>query len=123
MTDGWSVDLGSVSEVMGINVPATGGGASVTVHGSGMGSAAYTDRAREGHTACEASDWVSDTAVRCRLGQGAQGSRRGVVTAGEGSGSLADAWSVDAAGMSEVVGINVGGGGRGEGLKGRGGDW
>jgi len=78
----------------------------MTVHGASIGKTAYTGRGREGHTGCEATEWVSDTSVRCKLGQGVQGSRRAVVTAGEGSGSLTGAWSTDVPGLSVMQGSN-----------------
>jgi len=40
------------------------------------------------------------------MGQGVQGSRRAVVTAGEGSGSVTQAWSTDVPGLSVMVGMN-----------------
>ena len=111
VTDAWSVDGAGMSVVVGINVVGAGG-ASMTVHGGSMGGrAGYTLRAREGQTGCEATEWVSDSSVRCMVGQSLGGSRRGVVTAGMQSGSVTDAWSVDGAGMSVVVGINVVGAG------------
>ena len=77
-----------------------------------MGTVGYTGRGRGGHTGCEATEWVSETSVRCKVGQGVQGSRRAVVTAGERSGSVTEAWSTDVAGLSEVQGMNtVGSGG------------
>jgi hypothetical protein len=112
-TEAWSYDrAGGMSRVGGSNV-AGSGGASVTVHGRSLGGrGGYTVRARAGHTGCEASEWVSDSAVRCKIGQGAGGTRQGVVTAGERGGSATEAWSYDGAGgMSRVGGSNVGGSG------------
>ena len=40
------VDVAGLSEVVGLNVAAVGGGASVTVHGSSMGKTGYTGRGR-----------------------------------------------------------------------------
>jgi hypothetical protein len=45
LTEVWSVDVAGISEVVGLNVAAVGGGASVTVHGSSMGQTGYTERA------------------------------------------------------------------------------
>ena len=101
------MDVAGISEVVGVNVAAVGGGASVTVHGSSMGKTGYTGRGREGGTGCEGTEWVSDSAVRCRVGEGAGGTRRAVVTAGGRGGSVTDAWSTDVAGMSVKGGVNV----------------
>src|SRR6056300_1765739 len=71
------------------NRAGTGSG-SMTVHGSGMGLAGYTARGREGQTGCEGTEWESETSVRCLVGQGAGGTRRGVMTAGQRGGSLTE---------------------------------
>ena len=105
MTQAWSTDVPGLSMIQAVNRQSTGL-ASVTVHGAGMGKMAYTGQAREGHTGCEATEWVSDTSVRCKVGQGAQGSRQAVVTAGEQSGSVTQAWSIDVPGLSVMEGVN-----------------
>jgi len=51
--------------------------------------------AREGHTGCEATEWESDTSVRCHVGQGARGTRRVVMTAGRISGTSSSSLSYD----------------------------
>ena len=82
VTQAWSGDVGMMSVIDGSNRGGTGSG-SVTVHGAGMGLVSvYTGRAREGQTGCEATEWVSDTSMRCRVGQGVSGTRRVVMTAG-----------------------------------------
>ena len=50
------------------------GSGSVTVHGAGMGLVSvYTGRAREGQTGCEATEWESETSVRCQVSEGGRG--------------------------------------------------
>ena len=93
-TQSWSADMGTMS-VMGRENGAGAGSASVTVHGAGMGLVAYTGRAREGQTGCEATEWESETSVRCLVSQGGRGTRRGAMTAGERGGSMTQAWSAD----------------------------
>ena len=66
MTQGWSADVGGLSVMRRQNRAGTGS-ASVTVHGASMGLVAYTGRAREGHTGCEATEWESETSVRCMV--------------------------------------------------------
>jgi hypothetical protein len=105
-----SYDQAMLSSVQQANLAPTGQ-SSITIHGANMGSVRYTLQAR-GHTGCEASEWVSDSAVRCKIGQGAGETRREVVTAGQRGGSATEAWSYDAAGgMSRVAVSNVGGSG------------
>jgi hypothetical protein len=81
MSEGWSVDVGSVRRegssvdvvVLSIsggahnltqpvlyNNPGTGS-ASMTVHGSSLGLVAFTARVRSGQTECEGTDWESET--------------------------------------------------------------
>ena len=100
LTEAWSVDVAGISEVVGLNVAAVGGGASVTVHGWSMGKTGYTGRGREGHTGCEATEWVSASAVRCRVGEGEGGTRRAVVTAGGRAGSVKETWSMNVGSLS-----------------------
>ena len=56
----------------------------------------------------QGTDWVSDTSVRCQVGEGVMGSREAVVTAGVRSGSLTEGWSTDAAGVSVIEDVNGG---------------
>jgi hypothetical protein len=76
------------------------GSAFVTVHGAGLGHAALTGMMRAGQTGCEGTEWVSETSVRCLVGHGSRGTRRVTLTAGELSGSMTEALSVDVTGMS-----------------------
>jgi hypothetical protein len=48
VTQGWSVDTASTSRMRRLNHAGTGS-ASMTVHGSGMGFVAFTEKGREGH--------------------------------------------------------------------------
>ena len=74
MTQAWSGDVGMMSVIDGSNRGGTGSG-SVTVHGAGMGLVSvYTGRAREGQTGCEATEWESETSVRCQVSEGGRGS-------------------------------------------------
>ena len=100
VTQGWSADVGALSVMRGQNRAGTGS-ASVTVHGASMGLVTYTGRAREGHTGCEATEWESETSVRCMVTHGARGTRRLVMTVGErGGGSVTQGWSADVGGLS-----------------------
>lgn len=60
-----------------------------TLAGSSLGIGVYTSRARGAETAGEASDWQSETSLRCMLGHGrGRGTRRLAVTTGQNPGSL-----------------------------------
>jgi hypothetical protein len=52
-------------------------------------------------------EWPSDSWIRCKVSESSGGSWRAVLTVGGRAGSLTEAWSVDVAGISEVVGLNV----------------
>ena len=102
VTEAFSFDAGSLSVLTRGNRAATGS-ASVTVHGSGFGHHSYTQAARAGDTACEATDWASDTTVLCKVSSGVRGTRRAVMTVGLVSGSLSDTFSYDVGSLSVVV--------------------
>jgi hypothetical protein len=78
----WSVDRDAISLTSSSNRAGTGA-ASVTVHGTGLSLTGLTSRVRLSWTGCEATDWGSETSVRCRVGHGAQGTRRLVMTVGQ----------------------------------------
>ena len=75
---------------------------SVTISGALMGSSGYSDRARAGSTACEATDWTSESLVVCRSGLGVGDTMRLAITTGGQAGSLTEALSFD---MSASAGI------------------
>ena len=58
----------------------------MTVQGAGMGLVRYTGRAREGQTGCEATEWESETSVRCQVSEGGRGTRRAVAARTSGGG-------------------------------------
>jgi len=77
------------------NRPATGR-ATVSVSGANLGAlASYSVSARVGATACEASSWVSATAVACRAPAGVAASMRLLLTVGARAGTATDALSYD----------------------------
>merc|ERR1719199_86 len=99
MSEGHSVDMGWMSVMRRENIAGTGS-ASVTVQGAGLGLAALTAMVRSGQTGCEGTEWESETSVRCRMGSSSGGTRRVTMTAGGRSGSMSEAYSVDAGRMS-----------------------
>ena len=94
MTQAWSGDVGMMSVIDGYNRAGTGS-ASVTVHGAGMGLVTYTGRAREGQTGCEATEWESETSVRCLESHGGLGSLRLLVTSGGSVRTLSEGLTLD----------------------------
>jgi hypothetical protein len=99
MSEAHSLDARSLSVMRPSNHGSTGT-ASVTVHGSSLGSAALTAMGRMGQTGCEGTEWESETSVRCLVGHGARGTRRLAMTAGDRSGSMSEAYSIDVTGAS-----------------------
>jgi len=108
LTQVLSVDTTSLSGMVRINLGARGA-VSVDFIGISMGIAGWTGGARGGHTGCESTDWVSGTAVRCRIGQSEKGSRTAAVThSGQQVGTITRAWSVDLPDVRGIMGINHG---------------
>ena len=98
-TEVFSFDIPSLSSLHPTNKASTGS-ASVTVQGAGFGLVDYSGGARLGLSACEATDWLSDSSVRCRVSSGVRGTRGVSVTVGERVGSVSEAYSFDAATLS-----------------------
>ena len=108
LTRAWGLDVAVVGSVKLTNGPTTSGAVIATVSGSGYGAQGVSARGCIGRgvssqvdlydgTSREASDWTTDTAVRCKLDAGVGGrSRRGrgvpvVVSAGLQQGSMTEA--------------------------------
>ena len=91
-TEFYSFDVPSLSVLTRGNWLATGS-ASVTVQGSSFGHLSYTQSIRVGVSACEVTDWQTDTSALCRIGQGVRGTRRVSVTAGERVGQRTEFFS------------------------------
>ena len=110
LSQAWSADMGSISVLHQSNHAVTGA-VSVTVHGTGLSFARLTSRARLSRTGGEATDWGSQTSVVCRVGHASKGTRRVVMTVGQGSGSVSQAWSVDVDAISRIRQANRAGSG------------
>ena len=88
---------------------ASTGSASITVGGSGLGTRAWSLRVRLGDSVCEATEWVSDSAVRSMSAySGRPDSRRIAVTIGVESGSLSSGASYSGSELSVGRGANAG---------------
>jgi hypothetical protein len=106
VTETISFDLPTPLHAAFPNRPSTGS-ASMTIFGLNMGLVGYTQEARVGHTACEATGWVGDTAVNCLTASGTGGTLRLAVTAGGRAGSVTDAVSYSIPAVSEMVRTNL----------------
>ena len=95
MTEAWSADDVRLSAIE----RNTTGSAWMTVRGNSIGIFEHTQRGRAGHSACEASTWVSDTSILASLASRAGGSKHVLVTGGHQAGSMTEAWSADDVGL------------------------
>ena len=66
LSETYSVDTGSASVLMRSNGAGTGS-AWVTVHGSGLGMTSLSMAGRMGASACEGTEWESETLVWCHV--------------------------------------------------------
>ena len=73
MTEAVSMDCALVSAITRANT-AVSESASITIYRGMLGAAVYSLSGREGAMVCKSTDWVSDTAVQIRGGQGGMGS-------------------------------------------------
>merc|ERR1719199_636794 len=100
---GFSVDAkGAVSAITAVLNRASTGSASLTVHGMGLGSREYTTLANSLGPACEATEWESDTSVRCLHQASFRGTKKVAITIGErvGTGTEMYMLSIDTGVMS-----------------------
>ena len=120
VTEALSSNIPSVSRVEASNVPSSSqlvtllggttalfnGTASITLSGSDMGKYLISVVAGRGGTACEATGWASDTAVRCLTGKLLQSSRDVALTVGSRAGTGSHAVSSDARALSAIKQAN-----------------
>jgi hypothetical protein len=66
-------------------------------------TAVYTSRARLGGSACESTEWASESQVMCRSASGSRGSLSFAVTAGTHVGTLTEALSFDVGWVQRAV--------------------
>eukprot|EP00961_Rhodomonas_salina_P260074 3514484-Rhodomonas_salina.1 len=76
-------------------VNIAGRGSSMTVRGMGIAMFDTSVGVRGGGTSCEATDWISETILRCRTSSGVTGTMRVGVTVGIQLGSLTEVLSYD----------------------------
>ena len=108
VTEAWSIEIPSLSITTRLNRAGTGS-ASVTVHGTSFGLTTYTEAIRIMDTACESTEWWSETTVRCRTWHGVRGTRRMMLTTGERVGTVTEAWSIDTPMLSITTRVNQAG--------------
>lgn len=73
-----------------------------------VGAADYSGGARVGATACEATEWTSESAARCRAGQGVGATWTMGMTVAKQAGSLTEAVSFDTMSTEPSWYFNVG---------------
>ena len=98
------------SDVVGISIMRSNNKAgrrlmSVMRHGGGL-EPCTTTTLRSGSTLCEMTEWRSETALVCVVGQWGAGTLHVVITTGKGLGSMSEAWSSDRESMSMVHEVN-----------------
>ena len=111
MTGGMSFDKLGVSAVRREN-GAEGAGSLVTVSGSGLGRHGSSVWGGLGGSACEASEWGSESSVACMMASGTGRSLGVTVTSGAQAGSLSGGLSYDSGGSASGSGnVKIGSGG------------
>ena len=105
-TELWTFDSGSASASQPSNRAGTGS-TSFTIVGLDLSSFCNTVDAAVGHSAFEASEWVSDTSVRSYSVAGIRASRTLVFTAVVQWGSLSSGFSVTAPSLAFVLNANM----------------
>eukprot|EP00961_Rhodomonas_salina_P004303 58954-Rhodomonas_salina.1 len=103
-----SYDAGAHGAVIGSNGVSTGS-VWVSVSGRGLGTDGYSVAGRWGVSGCEASGWVSETAVECMVGSGGSRTLRTVMTVGQSRGSMTEGVSVCSPSVSGSVRVNEAG--------------
>ena len=86
---------------------ATTGSVVLTLVGSNLGTSDYSGRLRIGETACESSEWTSDSSLQCKASAGVVSSLSGTMTVSQESSVLSQAISYDGARLSTSVGTNA----------------
>jgi hypothetical protein len=104
------------SGVFPANSPAYGGRVS-SVFGRNFASDDYSASSRVGGSACQLTEWASDSSVRCKTAGGGGGSRSMTLTVGQQVGSLTSAISYDSPSVSRASHGNIPGGGGGQGMQ------
>ena len=83
------------------------GGVEWGVVTSVAGCCRYSGQGRVGQSGVQATGWVSDTSVVCKMSGGVGGSLVVGVTAGGRAGSVSESLSLDGSEASSVLGANV----------------
>jgi hypothetical protein len=86
---------------------ATAGAIQVTVAGMNFGEAGFTASTRFGGTACQSTNWTSDTAIMCQVPAGIASTKNMVVTVERQVGTLTQVFSYDSNVLKSVIRANV----------------
>eukprot|EP00961_Rhodomonas_salina_P288870 3903804-Rhodomonas_salina.1 len=74
----------------------------LTVVGENLGSAGYSTRVRLAGTACEATEWRSDTSTSCHVASGIGGTLALILSGGDQVGSISECLSFDTSGFGRL---------------------
>jgi hypothetical protein len=102
----FSFDLVAISSARLLNV-GVAASQSITVQSKGLSLISSSEMARVGHTGCEGSRWISQTAVMCLASHSISGTRRVSVTSVIFVGSVTGMVSADVGVMSSALLVNL----------------
>jgi len=95
-----------VSSILHTNRPTTGS-ASITLLGIGFGTQDFTPRVRALYSTCEASEWTSDSSLRCKIHGGEGGLHTIELTTGVQQSTITLSFSFDSPSTSSVLESNL----------------
>jgi len=106
-TESWSYNIPTLRVANTFTNSLTSGQVSTTISGANFAINSVSLRMREGGTACEATDWVSETSVMSKYAQGVSMTHTVAITAAIVVGSLTEAVSYDAPSVSSIAVTNM----------------
>ena len=101
LTQLFSVDESVPSVIIAANSCATGA-LIISIIGNGYGISDISGKCHLGGTGFEQSSWISETAVKCKIGRGLGSSRRLIATFAAAKISYSESFSADRPGVSSV---------------------
>ena len=102
----FTYDAPQVTRLVVSNNPVTGGGG-ITIHGRNFGPSDTAPDVLIGESGCQRAQWISDTAIVCRLLPGVGGLHTVAVTVGRSVGTQTAAFSYDSPLMTYVTAPNA----------------
>eukprot|EP00961_Rhodomonas_salina_P131948 1776346-Rhodomonas_salina.1 len=99
------MDAGALSSLR-VSNRGTTGSTSITIYGAGFAHQSFTAVSSIGTSTCEATDWISHTAMVCNAAEGMRGTRRVALTLGEMVSSATAPLTMDAPILSGIRAVN-----------------